>query len=165
MKEEQTIFTGSTCSRPRGRRVDTTYCGTQHSRARRALSRTSCSAKKRARGLVFGSFGEVSIPAHQLVDSLATSHVSVEAPQRGRMGVEKAIIVGQLCRKLSVASIRAQCISLHGQLELIADQYWVGQGCSSKVSCPGHGSYYGARQGHLPADPPRPSTRGQKGLR
>ena len=32
---------------------------------------------------------------------------------------ERAIVLGQLCRKLSMASIRAQCISLHGRLELI----------------------------------------------
>ena len=32
---------------------------------------------------------------------------------------ERAIVVGQVCRKLSVASITAQCISLHRRLELI----------------------------------------------
>ena len=40
------------------------------------------------RGLVFGAFGEASQPVHQLVDSLATSQVTVAVPQWGRMGVE-----------------------------------------------------------------------------
>ena len=45
---------------------------------------------KRVRGLVFGAFGEASLPVHQLVDSLATSCLSVAALQRGRMGEERS---------------------------------------------------------------------------
>ena len=107
----------------KARRVDTAYCETPQGQVgpveRKLLS------FERVRGLVFGAFGEASLPVHQLVDSLATSRVSVAAPQRGRMGVERseagerAIVVGQVRRKLSIASIRAQCISLHGRLELI----------------------------------------------
>ena len=43
----------------------------------------------------------------------------------GRMGVERtvarerAIVVGQIRRKLSVAAVGAQCLTLHGRLELI----------------------------------------------
>ena len=75
---------------------------------------------------MFWAFGEASLSIHQLVNSLATSRISVAALQSGRMGVERseagerAIVVGQVCRKLSIASIRAQCISLHGRLELIS---------------------------------------------
>ena len=32
------------------------------------------------------------------------------------VGRERAIVVGQIRRKLSVASVRAQCLTLHGRL-------------------------------------------------
>ena len=77
------------------------------------------------RGVVFGAFGEASRPVHDLVDFIATSRVAVAGPQRGRKGAlrepegERAIIVGQVRRKLSVAAIRAQCLSLLGRLQVI----------------------------------------------
>ena len=107
----------------KARRVDTTYCGTEQGQVGPVQNKLL--SYERVRGLVFGAFGEASQPVHQLVDSIATSRVSVAVPQRGRMGVERsvagerAIVVGQVRRKLSIASVRAQCISLHGRLELI----------------------------------------------
>ena len=80
---------------------------------------------ERVRGIVFGAFGEASEALHQLIDHLATSRVSVAGPQRGRKGTERspegerALIVGQLRRRLSIAAVRAQCLSLHGRLEII----------------------------------------------
>ena len=60
------------------------------------------------------------------MDQLANSRVAVAGPQRGRRGFERsmegerAIVVGQLRRKLSIAAVRAQCLSLHGRLETLA---------------------------------------------
>ena len=74
---------------------------------------------------MFGAFGEASEPLHQLIDKLATSRVTVAGPQRGRQGVERSpegersLVVTQICRRLSVAAVRAQCSSLLGMLEVI----------------------------------------------
>ena len=78
---------------------------------------------ERVQGVVFGAFGEASEPTHMLIDQLATSRVTVAGPQRGRKGVERsregerALVVGQIRRKLSVAAVKAQCSSLLGRLE------------------------------------------------
>ena len=59
------------------------------------------------------------------MDALATSCVTVAVPQRGRAGMERtemgewSIMAGQLRRRLSVAAVRAPCLSLHGRLKLI----------------------------------------------
>ena len=77
----------------------------------------------RVQGLVFGAFGEASEPVHRLIDQLADSRVTVAGPQRGRKGVERAVegeralVVGQIRRKISVAAARAQAGSLLGRLE------------------------------------------------
>ena len=63
----------------------------------------------RVQGVVFGAFAEASEPTHKLIDQLATSRVTVAAPQWGRKGLERsregerALIVGQIRQKLSVA--------------------------------------------------------------
>ena len=81
---------------------------------------------ERVQGLVFGAFGEASEPLHRLVDHLADSRVNVARPQTGKHGQErtavgeKAAVVGQLRRNLSVAAIHSQCLSLHGRLETLA---------------------------------------------
>ena len=78
---------------------------------------------ERVQGVVFGAFGEASQPVHRLIDWLATSRVRVAGPQRGRRGTlrseegERSLVVGQLRRKLSVAAVRAQTLSLLGRLE------------------------------------------------
>ena len=78
---------------------------------------------ERVQGVVFGAFGEASEPTHRLVDQLAESRVTVAGPQKGKKGQERskegerAVIVGQIRRKLSVAAVKAQCSSLLGRLE------------------------------------------------
>ena len=80
---------------------------------------------ERVQGVVFGAFGEVSEPVHHLIDKLATSRVTVAGPQRSRKGLERsregerALIIGLIRRKLSVAGVRAQCSSLLGRLEML----------------------------------------------
>ena len=75
---------------------------------------------ERVQGLVFGAFGEASEPLHRLIDHLADSRVNVARPQTGKHGQErtavgeKAAVVGQLRRNLSVAAIHSQCLSLNG---------------------------------------------------
>ena len=77
------------------------------------------------RGVVFQAFGEASEAVHDLVNHLATSRVAVAGPQRGRRGIvrsaegERAIVVGQIRRRLSVAAVQAQTLSLHGRLRVI----------------------------------------------
>ena len=72
------------------------------------------------------AFGEASEPVHRLIDHLANSRVSVAGPQRGKRGQERsaegerAVVMGQLRRRLSVAAVRAQCLSLHGRHETLA---------------------------------------------
>ena len=77
-------------------------------------------------GLVFGNFGETSEATHRLVDMLATSRARVADPQaRGRRGQTlseegvRAIAVGYIRRKISIASVKAQCHSLLGRLEVL----------------------------------------------
>ena len=75
------------------------------------------------RGIVCSNWGEVSEDTYALVDTIATSRMRVAGPSFGRSGrmrgeeTERAMIVGSIRRKLCVATIRAQCHSLLGQLE------------------------------------------------
>ena len=113
----------------KARRVDRTYCETEPGLVGPVEAKLL--SYERVRGLVFGAFGEASQPVHQLIDALATSRVAVARPQRARMGLEtqgrvdrtvmgeRAIVVGQIRRRLSVAAVRAQCLSLHGRLEVM----------------------------------------------
>ena len=80
----------------------------------------------RVKGLVFGNFGEVSEATHNLLDYMATSRVRVALPQReGRRGVtrseegEKAVAVSYIRRRVSVAAVKGQCVTLLGRLEVL----------------------------------------------
>ena len=77
------------------------------------------------RGLVAGNWGEVSEATHALLDHLATSRVRVAIPTMGRRGferseeAERSIAISSLRRRLGVATVRAQCHSLLGRLEVL----------------------------------------------
>ena len=59
--------------------------------------------------MVVGRFNEVSIDLNNLVDKMADSRVALVARREGRelSDHEKGVVVGQLRRQLSTASIRA----------------------------------------------------------
>ena len=73
-------------------------------------------------GLVFGNWGEASEGVHTLVEQLAISRVSVAEPQSRNKGGAlteegvKAQAVGFIRRRMSIAAVRAQCISLLGRM-------------------------------------------------
>ena len=77
------------------------------------------------RGIVCGNWGEVSEDTHALISALANSRVRVAGPSMGKRGrmrgeeAERAMIVGYIRRKVGVATIRAQCMSLLGRLEVL----------------------------------------------
>ena len=86
------------------------------------------------KGLVFGNFGETSEATHKLLDTIATSRVRVALPQSaagGRRGDsrseegEKAVAVSYIRRRVSVAAVKGQCLSLLGRLEVL------GPGCAA----------------------------------
>ena len=74
---------------------------------------------------MFGNFGEVSEATHKLLENIATSRVRVAGPQKGKKGFErseegeKAVIIGQIRKRLSVSAVRAQCHTLLSRLEAI----------------------------------------------
>jgi hypothetical protein len=76
-------------------------------------------------GIVFGNWGEASQATHSLVDALATSRALVAEPQARRRGGTlteegvKALAVGFIRRRLGVAAVKAQCLSLLGRLEVM----------------------------------------------
>ena len=76
-------------------------------------------------GLVFGNWGEASESVHSLVEHLATSRARVGEPQArsrgGRLSEEgiKSVAVGYIRRRLSIAAIKAQCLTLLGRLEVM----------------------------------------------
>ena len=82
------------------------------------------------RGLVFGAFGEASEGVHELVHHLANSRLKAEGLQQGRESVkgELGVLVGQVRRMLSVASVRAQAECLLGRLRHVGR----GAGAASK---------------------------------
>ena len=77
------------------------------------------------RGVIAGNWGEVSEATHALLAHLATSRVRVAVITRGRKGLERreamerAIAMSSLRRRLGVATVRAQCHSLLGRLEMM----------------------------------------------
>ena len=77
------------------------------------------------RGLVAGNFGEVSNHWHQLLAALATSRVRVTGVQHGRRGIlrtedaEYAMAISRLRVRLGVATVRSQCTSMLGRLEVL----------------------------------------------
>ena len=70
------------------------------------------------RGLVFGAFGEASEGVHELVHHLANSRLKAEGLQQGRETAkgELGVLVGQVSRLLSFASVRAQAECLLSKL-------------------------------------------------
>ena len=60
--------------------------------------------------LVVGAFGEGSEDLHSLVQTIAESKVNAMGLSRGREGTEAelGVVVGQVMRMLSTASVRAQ---------------------------------------------------------
>jgi hypothetical protein len=77
------------------------------------------------RGLVAGNFGEVSEHWHQLLAALATNRVQVAGVQRGRRGLlrsedaERALAISRLRIRLGIATVKAQCTSMLGRLEVM----------------------------------------------
>ena len=74
--------------------------------------------------MVFGARGEASEAVHKLVETIATSRAKVADPQtRGKKGYVlspegvKSLAVGYIGRRLSVAAVKAQSLSLLGRLE------------------------------------------------
>ena len=76
-------------------------------------------------GIVFGNWGEVSQTTHDLVEALASSRARVTEPQARRRGGNlseegvKALAVGFIRRRLGVAAVKAQSLSLLGRLEVM----------------------------------------------
>ena len=100
---------------------------------------------ERVQGLVFGAFVEASEDVHTLINQLATSRVQFAGPQRGRKGKERsvegerALLVGQLWRKLSVAEVRAQSSSLLRRLDGLGPGKWSETGSSREEQSTGEG--------------------------
>ena len=67
---------------------------------------------------MFGAFGEASEGVHELVHHLASSKLKAEGLQQGRETAkgELGVLVGQVRRLLSVASVRAQAECLLSKL-------------------------------------------------
>ena len=65
-------------------------------------------------GLVVGQFNEVSDDTHMLLEQMADSRVNLVSRREGRQmsDQERAVVVGQLRRQLSTASIRAASLCL-----------------------------------------------------
>ena len=74
-------------------------------------------------GLVVGAFGEGSEDLHNLVQVLAESRVEAIGLARGRPGsdMELGVVVGQVRRRLSVASISAQAECLLARLSYVGE--------------------------------------------
>ena len=76
-------------------------------------------------GMVCGNFGEVSQALHNLIAALATSRVRVAGPSRGRRGIlrseeaERLVAVSSIRRRLGVAAVKGQAMSLLGRLEVL----------------------------------------------
>ena len=77
------------------------------------------------RGIVSGSFGEISEDTHSLLATLATCRVRVAGPSRGKRGHmrseegERAVAISALRRRLGVLTVRCQSLSLLGRLEVL----------------------------------------------
>ena len=73
------------------------------------------------RGLVFGAFGEASEGVHDLVHHLSNSRLKAEGLELGRGSAkgELGVIVGQVRRMLSVATVRSQAECLLSRLRSV----------------------------------------------
>ena len=86
----------------------------------------------RVQGIVFGNYGEVSEATHKLLDTIATSRVRVALPQaaatrRGDSRLdegEKAVAVSYIRRRVSVAAVKGQCISLLGRWRYFGQEHY-----------------------------------------
>ena len=74
-------------------------------------------------GLVVGAFGEGSEDLHSLVQTIAESKVTTMGLSRGREGTEAelGIVVGQVRRMLSTASVRAQAQCLLTRMSSVGE--------------------------------------------
>ena len=76
-------------------------------------------------GLVFGNWGEASEAVHSLVEQLAVSRAKIAEPQKRNKGGTlteegvKSLAVGTIRRRLSIAAVKAQSLSLLGRLEVM----------------------------------------------
>ena len=72
------------------------------------------------KGLCFGAFGEASQDVHDLIETMAESRLNFQVLAEGRpeggSDQEKALIVGQIRRRLSLAAIKAQVECLLGRI-------------------------------------------------
>ena len=74
-------------------------------------------------GLVVGAFGEGSEDLHNLVQTLAESKVTAMGLSRGRQGTEAevGVVVGQVRRMISTASVRAQAQCLLTRMSSVGE--------------------------------------------
>ena len=74
-------------------------------------------------GLVVGAFGEGSDDLHNLVQILAETRIRTLGMARGTPGTEEeqGVIVGQIRRRLSVVSVRAQAECLMSRMSHIGE--------------------------------------------
>jgi hypothetical protein len=99
----------------KARKADQQYGGVEI--GRRGPVESKLLSFGRVKGIVFGNYGEAT---HKLLDTIATSMVRVALPQaaavrrgdsRSEEG-EKAVAVGYIRRRVSVAAVKGQCLSL-----------------------------------------------------
>ena len=71
--------------------------------------------------LVFGAWGEASKGVHELVETMAECRVRSQAMSKGRLlgREDKSVVVGQIRRCLSVASVRANSRCLLDSLQQV----------------------------------------------
>ena len=107
--------------RKKARDVDRLYVGTQVGEV--GPVQRKLEGYGDLQGLVVGAFGEGSEDLHSLVQAMATSRVASVGLARGRPGTEAelGLVVGQIRRRLSVTSVRAQADSLMARLLLVGE--------------------------------------------
>jgi len=73
--------------------------------------------------LVFGGFAEVSEGVHTMVDLLSKFRLKKEGLSAGRGGAERRLgeVVGQIRRRLSLATVKANMACMLSRLSLIGD--------------------------------------------
>ena len=76
-------------------------------------------------GLVVGAFGEGSDDLHELIQILAEKKVGANGLRRGREASEEelGVVVGQIRRALSTASVRAQSQCLISRLNCVGQGF------------------------------------------
>ena len=73
--------------------------------------------------LVFGGFCEASEEVHNLIDVLASHRLTKEGLSKGKQGSKMRLgqITGQICRRLSQATVKANTDCLFSRLSLVGD--------------------------------------------